>query len=102
MACEHQHSNIVLLANTKFKVDGKWNTWIDYPRFHEIVASGRTEFGAEEYLAPTPDWAIYGAAEKGFDPNETRHFHNRTVRRAAEGKLSDAQLRQLPGIHEIA
>ena len=30
LACEHQHSCSVLLANKKFKKDGQWFTWIDY------------------------------------------------------------------------
>ena len=33
---EHQHSNLVLLAKTSYKVDGKWNTWIDYPKFSAL------------------------------------------------------------------
>ena len=33
MACEHEHSNCILLADKKFFIDGKWNTWIDYERF---------------------------------------------------------------------
>ncbi|CAK0858581.1 unnamed protein product [Prorocentrum cordatum] len=41
LACEHQHSCIVLLAHKKFKIDGQWHTWIDYDRYHELVNSGR-------------------------------------------------------------
>lgn len=38
VACEHVHSCCVLLAKVdKFKVDGKWYTWIDYERFQELV-----------------------------------------------------------------
>jgi tRNA wybutosine-synthesizing protein 1 len=33
VACEHEHSNCMLLADKKFHVDGTWNTWIDYERF---------------------------------------------------------------------
>ena len=29
-------------------------------------------FCSEDYMAQTPDWAIYGALEGGFDPKETR------------------------------
>jgi len=95
LACEHQHSCIVLLAHKRFKRDGKWHTWIDYDRFHELVMSGK-DFDAMEYAAPTPDWALYGSEEAGFDPNETRKYHNRTVRRAKAGELSEAQLRHYP------
>jgi tRNA wybutosine-synthesizing protein 1 len=30
IACEHAHSCSVLIANSKFKVNGTWHTWIDY------------------------------------------------------------------------
>ena len=26
----------------------------------------------EDYMLPTPAWALYGAPEAGFDPSETR------------------------------
>ncbi len=29
---------------------------------------------AEDYMEVTPDWAVYGASERGFDPVETRHY----------------------------
>jgi tRNA wybutosine-synthesizing protein 1 len=32
IACEHEHSNCILLADKKFLIDGKWNTWIDYQK----------------------------------------------------------------------
>ena len=35
------------------------------------VASGKP-FGSEDYMALTPEWSVYGAAEGGFDPQETR------------------------------
>jgi len=95
LACEHQHSCIVLIAHKRFKISGKWHTWINYDRFHELVAEGRT-FTAMDYLAPTPDWAMYGSEEMGFDPQEKRVFHNRTKRKAKEGLLSEVQLRQYP------
>uniref|UniRef100_A0A7S2AHM4 tRNA wybutosine-synthesis domain-containing protein n=1 Tax=Alexandrium andersonii TaxID=327968 RepID=A0A7S2AHM4_9DINO len=95
LACEHQHSCIVLLANRRFKIQGQWHTWIDYDRFHDLVAEGQP-FEALDYAAPTPQWALYGSQEAGFDPKETRHFHNRTKRRAQAGQLSEAQLRQYP------
>lgn len=39
LACEHVHSCCVLLAKVdKFKINGKWHTWIDYDRFNELVS----------------------------------------------------------------
>ncbi|KAG6672362.1 hypothetical protein I3842_16G053600 [Carya illinoinensis] len=77
VACEHVHSCCVLLANTeKFKVNGKWFTWIDYEKFHDLVASGKP-FDSMDYMAATPSWAVYGAEEGGFDPDQSRYKKER-------------------------
>ncbi|XP_045174102.2 S-adenosyl-L-methionine-dependent tRNA 4-demethylwyosine synthase TYW1-like [Mercenaria mercenaria] len=79
IASEHEHSNCILLAHKRFKVDGEWWTWIDYPKFHELVrkhreSNGKQSFSAKDYMAKTPHWAVFGAKEQGFDPKETRYF----------------------------
>ncbi|KAL7117297.1 hypothetical protein ACP275_03G063100 [Erythranthe tilingii] len=72
VACEHVHSCCVLLAKVeKFKVDGEWYTWIDYDKFHDLVAAGEP-FTSKDYMARTPSWAVYGAEEGGFDPQQSR------------------------------
>jgi tRNA wybutosine-synthesizing protein 1 len=72
IACEHEHSLCVLIANKhKFLIDGNWYTWIDYTKFHELVKSGQP-FTALDYRAETPQWALYGSKERGFDPEEER------------------------------
>eukprot|EP00252_Welwitschia_mirabilis_P017410 TRINITY_DN3859_c0_g1_i1.p1 TRINITY_DN3859_c0_g1~~TRINITY_DN3859_c0_g1_i1.p1 ORF type:complete len:726 (-),score=97.12 TRINITY_DN3859_c0_g1_i1:406-2583(-) len=72
VACEHAHSCCVLLARSeKFKIQGQWHTWIDYEKFHDLVASGK-DFSSKDYIAPTPFWAVYGAKEGGFDPGQER------------------------------
>jgi len=73
LACEHAHSNIVLIAHTDFKVDGKWRTWIDYDKFTELATSDQP-FSSLDYCATTPDWAVYHEdnVDGGFDPEETR------------------------------
>lgn len=38
LASEHEHSNCILLAHRKFHVDGHWHTWIDYSKFHQLIA----------------------------------------------------------------
>jgi len=96
LACEHQHSCIVLIAHRRYNISGRCHTWIDYDRFHELIAEGR-DFDAMEYAAPTPDWALYGCEEAGFDPADTRVFHNRTKRRAQAGTLSEQQLQRYTG-----
>ncbi|XP_043115690.1 S-adenosyl-L-methionine-dependent tRNA 4-demethylwyosine synthase TYW1 [Puntigrus tetrazona] len=77
IACEHEHSNCLLLAHHKFKVDGEWWTWIDYERFQELIeeyeeSGGTKNFSAMDYMAKTPSWAIFGARERGFDPTDIR------------------------------
>ncbi|XP_062275232.1 S-adenosyl-L-methionine-dependent tRNA 4-demethylwyosine synthase TYW1 [Scomber scombrus] len=78
IACEHEHSNCLLIAHTKFKVDGEWWTWIDYDRFQGLVqayeeSGGDQSFSALDYIAKTPSWALFGAHEQGFDPVDTRY-----------------------------
>ena len=57
------------------QIDSQWHTWIDYPEFHRLAAEHRetgAAFSSLDYAAPTPDWAVFGAQERGFDPDETR------------------------------
>lgn len=60
-------------------MSGRWHTWIDYPKFQELwrryLATGES-FTATDYMAETAGWSVYGAAERGFDPEETR-WHRR-------------------------
>ncbi|XP_028857323.1 S-adenosyl-L-methionine-dependent tRNA 4-demethylwyosine synthase TYW1 isoform X2 [Denticeps clupeoides] len=77
IASEHEHSNCLLLAHHKFKVDGEWWTWIDYERFHVLAqryedSGGAATFSSLDYVAKTPGWAVFGAQERGFDPSDTR------------------------------
>ncbi|XP_033747588.1 S-adenosyl-L-methionine-dependent tRNA 4-demethylwyosine synthase TYW1-like [Pecten maximus] len=81
IASEHEHSNCLLMAHKKFKVKGEWWTWIDYEKFHKLVqafksSNGQETFSAEDYMAKTPAWAVFGAKGQGFDPTETR-FHRK-------------------------
>lgn len=77
IACEHEHSNCLLIAHKKFKIEREWWTWIDYNRFQELIqeyedSGGSKTFSAEDYMAKTPHWALFGANERGFDPKDTR------------------------------
>lgn len=84
LACEHKHSCSVLLArvDTFSETDPvtgqrKWKTWIDYPKFNELVMKHVEDpsftFSAQDYAADTPSWALLGAEEEGFDPTDRRH-----------------------------
>ena len=48
-----------MVAKTKFKIDGEWHTWIDFPKFHELSNSG-VEFTSMDYLKRTPQTGISG------------------------------------------
>ncbi|KAI8894754.1 hypothetical protein BC833DRAFT_530218 [Globomyces pollinis-pini] len=78
IACVHEHSCSVLIARKKFKINNKWHTWIDYEKFHDLVASGES-FTSMDYIMETPSWAVYGAKEQGFDPNEVRYRKGKLV-----------------------
>lgn len=82
IATEHEHSCCILLAREdKFKVDGVWNTWINYPKFHALMRNyyeTGENFTSEDYMAPTPHWALYHSEERGFDPVENRWKRNKT------------------------
>lgn len=78
IACEHEHSNCLLIGHKKFKIGGEWWTWIDYSRFQELVlqyeeSGGSKTFSSKDYMAKTPQWALFGARERGFDPKDTRY-----------------------------
>lgn len=83
VASEHEHSNCVLIAKNKFKVEGKWHTWIDYDKFHELVDSGE-KFSSDDYMSATPEWAVFGSDHRGFDPSETR-VHRKRKEKIVQG-----------------
>ena len=60
---EHIASRVVLLAKKKFKINGKWHTWIDFKKFHELAVAGK-DFSTEDYLLKTPEKFI-GLSGKG-------------------------------------
>ncbi|KAM8991158.1 S-adenosyl-L-methionine-dependent tRNA 4-demethylwyosine synthase TYW1-like isoform 4-T4 [Ara ararauna] len=85
IACEHEHSNCLLIAHKKFKINGEWCTWIDYDRFQELVraqeqSSGSQTFTAADYAARTPHWALFGSRERGFDPLDVRYQRKNKAR----------------------
>ncbi|XP_065055009.1 S-adenosyl-L-methionine-dependent tRNA 4-demethylwyosine synthase TYW1-like isoform X2 [Rhopilema esculentum] len=82
LASEHEHSNCVLLAHKRFKINDVWHTWIDYPKFHDLMSkydatNGREAFSDMDYIAPTPHWAVFGDVNRGFDPKETRFYRKK-------------------------
>ncbi|KAL4757133.1 flavodoxin and radical SAM domain protein [Aspergillus foveolatus] len=75
IAAEHAHSCCVLIASSRFRINGKWHSRIDYPRFFELLEKEKadgTSFRPEDYMKETEEWALWGNG--GFDPNDERVF----------------------------
>ncbi len=94
VASEHEHSNCVLIASDRFRSKGNngWRTWIDYEEFHRLARRQRETgeaFTAMDYAAETPDWAVFGSSDRGFDPEETRFHRNRRKNNRAENGEGD-------------
>lgn len=53
---EHKPSFVLMLAKKKFFKDGRWYTWIDFPKYNELVNNPKTKdnFTTEDYLAVMP------------------------------------------------
>lgn len=85
LAAEHAHSCCILIAHTKFKINDKWHTHIDYPKFFELLESGE-DFCDMDYVKETPPWAIWGSKEAGFNPDDTRYD-----RKAEKAKKREAR-----------
>tara|TARA_Y100000310_G_scaffold206661_1_gene207089 strand:+ start:3138 stop:4235 length:1098 start_codon:yes stop_codon:yes gene_type:complete len=50
---EHIPSRVIMLARKEFKINNKWHTWIDFPKYHNLVNS-KKPFSALEYSKETP------------------------------------------------
>lgn len=91
IAAEHAHSCCILIAHSKFKINGKWHTHIDYPKFFELLESGK-EFVDLDYVKETPEWAVWGSDEAGFNPNDTRY--DRKAEKLKKKQERDEQARK--------
>ena len=60
---EHIPSRAVMFAKKKYKVDGVWKTWIDFPKFHQLyeqfLKDGK-EFTSDDYMQRTPQVGLSG------------------------------------------
>ena len=88
IAAEHAHSCCILIASTRFLIEGKWHTLIDYDKFFACLNSGE-EFAPEDYVGPaTPEWALFGNG--GFDPTDERVYRKGKNRSHARNTLTEA------------
>ena len=62
---EHLPSRVVLFAKKKFKKNGLWHTWIDFPKFHQLVISGE-DFSTDDYLLRTPQTGLSGKSTQDW------------------------------------
>ena len=56
---EHIPSRVVMFAKKKYFVAEKWETWIDFSRFHALVNS-KKDFGSLDYSCRTPQTGLSG------------------------------------------
>lgn len=87
LAAEHAHSNCILIANTKFRINNEWYTHIDFDKYFELLSSGK-EFDSMDYIAKTPEWALFGNG--GFAPGDTRVY--RKGKKKAKHSLQKASI----------
>lgn len=66
MVSDHEPSRVVMFAKKRFKIDGEWRTWIDFPKFAELAQRGEP-FTARDYLKPTPAVGIGALDEREVD-----------------------------------
>ncbi len=50
---DYPYSIVTMIAKKKYKIEGKWHTWIDFKKYEELAKSGK-EFKTEDYLKETP------------------------------------------------
>src|SRR3989338_3851727 len=68
---EHIPSRVVMFAKKKFMVNGIWKTWIDFPKWHELINSGK-EFTAEDYWKRTPQVGLSGLGTLDTVPEDVK------------------------------
>lgn len=95
LAAEHAHSNCLLIADTKFKINGEWHTHIDFDKFFVLLNSGK-DFTYMDYLEKTPEWALFGNG--GFTPGNTRVYRKDKKKQNKENQETTTRETPLPPI----
>jgi tRNA wybutosine-synthesizing protein 1 len=85
----------ILIARTTLRRDNKWYTHIDYPRFFELLESGKL-FSPADYTAETPEWAYFG--QGGFNPEDVRVKRNKKADRDKEEMALQEGIEQIGGM----
>ncbi|AJW13717.1 Tyw1p [Saccharomyces cerevisiae YJM1244] len=95
LAAEHAHSNCLLIADTKFKINGEWHIHIDFDKFFVLLNSGK-DFTYMDYLEKTPEWALFGNG--GFAPGNTRVYRKDKKKQNKENQETTTRETPLPPI----
>ncbi|HLC98099.1 MAG TPA: 4-demethylwyosine synthase TYW1 [Candidatus Nanoarchaeia archaeon] len=74
---DHVPSRVVMFAKQKFKIDGVWKTWIDFPAFQERALSEK-EFTALDYCTRTPQVGLSGKKTAEHQQEVKERFRKRT------------------------
>ena len=56
---EHISSRVIMVAKKEYKLDEVWYTWIDFPKFHELVEQGKP-VRVKDFLKKTPSTGLSG------------------------------------------
>jgi tRNA wybutosine-synthesizing protein 1 len=63
---DHVPSRVVMLAKKSYRRDGRWYTWINFPKYQELsVASD--DFSVDDYLLPTPQVGLTASSSSAQD-----------------------------------
>ena len=68
-----------MIAKKKFKKNGKWFTWIDFPRYDKLVNSGK-DFSTEDYMKETPSRFIGLSGTGTLDRMDKKFRHKLPLR----------------------
>jgi tRNA wybutosine-synthesizing protein 1 len=68
---EHIPSRVVMFARKRYKKADGWHTWINFPRYDELVNS-KEDFGSMDYSCKTPSTGLSGKGTIDNMPDEKR------------------------------
>ena len=88
---EHIPSRVVMFARKRFKIDGIWHTWIDFPKYDKLVNSNQS-FTAMDYSKKTPSVGLSG---KGTIDNMPEHKKEAAKQQLHEYVFVDEKTQEL-------
>lgn len=83
---EHIPSRVIMCAKKSFMRNGKWHTWIDFPRYAELAMAG-DQFTTDDYLKETPQQSLGISGED--TPSKEVAVARKKKREAVNDKLRE-------------